>query len=164
MKKFSKQKGYAVLELLFYIAFFAILTTVVINAMIAMTTSFRETGVYTDLMRTGNVMERMSREIRRANGVQTLSGSLLKLNTTDEADLASTVQFSLTGDDVSLYENDTLIGGLNAEDVEITALSFTEITTTEGKAIKVVLSARSKNDKYGRTADFYDTVVMRGSY
>jgi len=57
------KKGYAILELLFYISFFTVLALVVINAMIAMAKSFRETAIYAELDQSANIMERMSREI-----------------------------------------------------------------------------------------------------
>jgi hypothetical protein len=158
------KKGYAILELLFYISFFAVLTIVVINAMIAMTASFRETSVHAGLSRSGNIMERISRELRQADSINFISANTLKLNTTDTAGAAMTVQFSLSGSDVQFFKNDVLVGNLNASDISIASLNFTEITTTEGKAVRVMLGVQSDNDKYARTVDFYDTVVLRGSY
>jgi hypothetical protein len=165
MIKINKNKnGYAILELLFYISFFTLLSLVVINAMITMAQSFKEMETYTRLLQGGTIMERISREIRQAESIGLISANSLKLNTTDDAGIAKTVGFLLVGSNIEFRENDVLIGNLNAPDVIISGLTFTTINTTEGTGIKIVLTAQSANDKYNRSADFYDTVVLRGSY
>lgn len=161
----SKTKGgYAILELLFYIAFFALLSIVIINAMITMSQSFRESETLAALTRSGSIMERMSREIRQADSISLITPSSLKLNTTDSAGGPKTVEFLLSGTNVQLLENDVLTGNLNSPNITVSGLSFTEITTANGKAVKIVLTVQSVNDKYNRSVDFYNTVVLRGSY
>ncbi len=158
------KSGYAILELLFYISFFAVLSIVVINSMIIMTKAFRETTIQAELVQSGGIMERMSREIRQAYGINTISGSDLKLNTTDSVGANKTVEFALSGTDVHFLENNTLTGNLNTPNIVVTALSFTQITGTVGNAIKVTLSVRSTSDSLNRVVNFYDTIVLRGSY
>jgi Tfp pilus assembly protein PilE len=160
----SLQAGYALLELLFYLAFFSLLTIIVINALITMVQSFKETEVQTELIRSGSIMERMSREVRGALSISTLSANDLKLNTTDSAGTAKTVEFALSGSNVRLLENGVFTGNLNSPNISVTGLTFTEITTTEGKGVKIVLTVQSLSDKYSRSVDFYDTVVLRGGY
>ncbi len=168
MKKFFKNKkrkqGYAILELLFYITLFSILSFVLINAMIIMSKSFKQTVIQTELMQTGNLLERISREIRGAYGINTISVNSLILNTKDDADVNKTVQFLISGSDLQFLENGVLVGNLNTPDLQVIALSFTDITTAQGKAIKVFLTVKSVNDTSGRTEDFYNTVVLRGGY
>src|SRR3989338_8033873 len=79
----SGERGYAILELLFYITFFSILSLVVINAMITMTKSFRETAIQAELIESGSIMERMEREIRQALSINSIVANDLKLNTKD---------------------------------------------------------------------------------
>ena len=59
--KLSAQRGYAILELLFYIAFFAVLSLVVINSLIVMTGSFKDNIAQAELIQSGGIMERISR-------------------------------------------------------------------------------------------------------
>lgn len=160
----KNKSGYAILELLFYIALFAILSLLVINAMMTMAQSFKETAIYAELSQSGTIMERMSREIRQASAISAISANDLKLNTTNAAGAAKTVEFALSGSNINFLENDISTGNLNSPNIIVTALTFTEITTVKGKAVKIVLSARSSNDKLNRVVDFYDTVVLRGSY
>lgn len=164
IRKTTKREGYAILELLFYIAFFSLLSLVVINAMITMAQAFKETETQTELLRSGSIMERISREIRSAESINTISASDLKLNTTDSAGTAKTVEFLLSDATIQLLENNVLTGNLNSLNITVSGLTFTEITTVNGKAVKIILTVQSVNDKYNRSVDFYDTVVLRGVY
>lgn len=160
----NHKKGYALLELLFYIALFSILSLVVINAMIIMAKSFRETSLQAEFVRSGTMMERISREIRQSYDVNSITASSLKLNIRDTAGVGKTVEFLLSGSNIHLLENDVLVGNLNAPNIVVTSLTFTQIITDEGKAVKVSFSVQSSNDVSSRTQDFYNTVVLRGSY
>jgi type II secretory pathway pseudopilin PulG len=155
--------GYEILELLFYISLFAILSIVVINSMITMTKAFRETTLQAEFLQSGSIMEQMGREIRQAYDINSISASDLKLNTTG-ADTA--VEFKLVGSDLQFLENNstTPTGNLNTPNIIVTALSFSQITTTVGKAVKISLTIRSSNDALNRAFDFNDTIVLRGNY
>ena len=164
-QKNKKKSGYALLELLFYVVFFATFSLIVINAMIVMTKSFRETSIQGELAQSGAILERISREIKQAYGIDPAStADDLKLNTKNDAGANKTVEFLLSGSNLQLLENSVLIGNLNAPNIIVTGLTFTQITTVKGKAIKIVLSIRSSNDSSARVQYFYDTVVLRGSY
>lgn len=165
IKKDKTKRGYAILELLFYITFFSILSLVVINAMITMARSFKENSLQAELIQSGTIMERMSREIRAAYGVdETSTNTDLKLNTNSGTNTKIEFKFISDEPDVQLWENDIFTGNLNTPNINITALAFSQITTAKGKAVKIILTVRSVNDVLGRTQDFYDTVVLRGSY
>lgn len=158
------QAGYAILELLFYISFFALFSLVVIDAMITMTKSFKENTIQAELMQSGTIMERMSREIRQAYDINSISLNDLTLKTKDNNGTDKTVEFLLTGSDIRFLENGIFTGNLNAPNIVVTGLSFTQINTVKSKAIKMVLSIRSENDTSNKVVDFYDTIVLRGSY
>lgn len=160
----KNNSGYSLVELLFYISLFCIITIAMINSFITMSKAFRETSIQADLVQSSSIMERISRDTRQAYGIFSIGASDLKLNTRDELDNLKTVRFVLSGSDVQLYENDVLIGNLNTPNIQVTSLSFTEITTTLGKAVKINFSIRSTRDQIGRIEDFYNTVVLRGNY
>lgn len=165
-RKENFKGGYTLLEVLFYIALFSILTFVVIDSLITMTRAFRQTTVQADLMSASSFMERISREIRQASSVNSISASDLKLNTKDELGNDKTVRFLLSGTDVQFFENDILTGNLNTPNIQVTALSFTHITipTSNGKAVKFSLSAKSSRDTTNRVKNFYNTINFRGDY
>ena len=166
MKNFlkTKQSGFTILEVFFYIIIFAVFSIVAIDALITMTRSFKETAVYADLAIGSSMMEKISREIREAYGINAITATSLRLNTTDEQGANKIVEFSLSGSDIQFLENDMLIGNLHSSDIVATDLSFSEITTALGKAVKVSFSIRSASDPQNRVYDFYDTVGLRESY
>jgi hypothetical protein len=157
-------KGYALLETIFYISFFAVLSITVINAMIVMTKSFKETIIQAELMQGGKIMERMSREIRQAYGINSISINNLKLNTTDNNDVNKTVEFSFSSPNIGFLENDVVTGNLNTQNITVTGLTFTQIDTAKGAAVKIFLTVESNHDSLNRTENFYDTIVLRDGY
>jgi len=160
----KNKRGYSLIELLFYISIFFIITIAMINSFITMSKAFKQTSIQADFVQSSSIMERISREVRQAYVIFSISGSDLKLNTRDELDNPKTIRFVLSGYNIQLFENDVLVGNLNTPNIEVTALSFTEITTTVGKAVKINFSVRSTRDDIGRMEDFYNTVVLRGNY
>jgi Tfp pilus assembly protein PilE len=163
-KRKRNMGGYTLVETIFYIALFAVLSIAIVDALIAMTRSFRETAVQTDLVKSALIMERITREIKQSYGINSISASDLKLNIKDDLGVNKTVRFVLNGQDVAFYDNDTLIGNLNATNIDVTGLAFTEITTTEGKAVRIVLSVTSTRDTASRIETFYGTLALRGDY
>lgn len=162
--KIPQNKGYTLLETIFYIVLFAILSISVINSMIIMTKAFKETTIQAELTQGGKIMERISREIRQAYQINSINTNSLKLNTTNDAGTNKTVEFSLSNSNVRFLENDIFIGNLNTQNIVVTNLVFTQINTTKGSAVKIVLTVRSNNDLLNRNRDFYNTVVLRGDY
>lgn len=160
----KNNEGYAILETLFYIALFAILSIAVINALITMTRAFKETAIQSELVESGNILERVSREIKQADNINSISASSLKLDTKDDTGVDKTVEFSLSGSDVRILENDSFIGNLNSSNIIVTSLNFTQINTAKGEAVKITLSLGSNHDSLNRVEDFYNTSVLRGDY
>jgi hypothetical protein len=162
--KKNKIGGYAILETLFYISFFAVFSIVVIQAMLTMVRSFKETSIHADLARAGGMMERMSREVKQAYDISSISGTDLILNTTDASGTNKTIQFQLTGNNIRLLDNGVFIANLNSANLVVTNLSFAQITTTKGKAVKISFTAYSTRDTASRPETFYNTVALRGIY
>src|SRR3989344_439583 len=163
--KIQKIKGgYTLIETLFYITLFLIFTLAVINSLITMSKAFKEIMIQADLVQFSTVMERISREIRQAYWINSISASSLEVSTKDELGNNKTVKFLLSGSDVQLLENSVLTGNLNTPNTQITTLSFTEITTLAGKAVKIVISVNSARDSTGRVENFYETITLRGDY
>ena len=163
-KNLKTNRGVSLIETLFYIVLFTLLSIVVTNAMITMMKSFKETAVQRELAQSGTIMEIMSREIKKAYDISFLSSTDLVLNTKDDSNNNKTVEFVLSGSNLLFKENNVLTGNLNVPNITIVSLTFTQIITTKGKAVKITLSVRSKGDTTPNTENFYDTIVLRGSY
>jgi hypothetical protein len=163
-KSFKNSSGMALLETLFYVFFLGLLSIVVINSILVMTKSFKETRRQTEIIETSHIMERISREIKQSYDISSISSGNLTLNTRDDAGTAKTINFILSGTDVRLTDNGSFVGNLNLPTIQVSNLSFTEITTSRGKAIKVSFSATSSRDPLLRAYDFYNTIILRGTY
>lgn len=163
-KRIYTNKGHTMMELLFYISFFILFSLIVINSLINMAGSFRETTVYAEFLESGNIVERIAREIRQANSISAISSTDLVLNSTDSGGTAKTVEIVLSGSNIQFLENGSLVGNLNTANTSVTALTFTQITTTQGAAIKIAITVQSSSDKLGRAITFYNTIGLRGSY
>jgi hypothetical protein len=156
--------GYAILETLFYISLFAILSIAVIDALITMTKAFKETTTQSELMQGGNMMEKISREIRQANDVRILNENDIELDSIDSNGDNRTIEFKFSASNIEFIENNTLIDNLNTANIAVVDLNFRQINTTKGVAVKVRLTVKSNHDLLGRNESFYDTVVLRGKY
>jgi len=159
-----KTGGYTLIELLFYIALFFILTLTIVNSLITMTKAFNEVAIQADFIQSSSIIERISREIRQSYGINSISANSLTLNTKDESENNKTVQFSLSGYNLQFFDDSVFMGNLNNSNIQVTNLSFTNIPMANGVAIKVEVSLQSTRDPASRTESFYDTVVLRGSY
>jgi competence protein ComGC len=160
----NSEQGSSLIELVFYISIFVILVLVTINAILVMTKSFRETTIQATLESGGAVMERLSREIKQASSITSLSSSDLVLATKDQDGNNENVEFVLSGSDINFLQNGVSTGALNSPNLEISNLSFTQITTAKGTAIKIFFTVEATSDTLNRTVDFYNTVVLRGDY
>jgi competence protein ComGC len=162
-KYFKKNAGTSMIEMLFYIVLLSMLSVVVINAMITMMKSFQEVSMRMELVRSGNILETISREIKKSYSINSINPSDLILNSRDDSGNTKTVEFSLSGTNLLLKENSTLTGNLNSPGVAVLGIIFTQITTAKGSAIKVEMSIAPKS-RIIDTENFYDTIVLRGNY
>ncbi len=167
IKRIKKiNSGYTLIEMIFYIALFAMLSAVVISSMVTMMKSFKEVGIQREITQGGEIMERISREIKQANKINSvvdINGDL-KLDTKDEVGAYKLVEFVLTNSNIRLLENNNYTGDLNSPNIKVVALSFSQINTTKGQAIKISLTISSKHDSQNRNYDYNNTIVLRGNY
>ena len=143
---------------------------VVINSLLVSTRAFAETRTNRALLHGGfDVMERVTREVREADSVVVLESTLgthpgvLALSGTDADDDPREVRFQIEGGSVVIYENDVLLGELSGADVAITNLVFRNVTVTGAEAVRVELTVQDLRGVAGKTASFYETIILRGS-
>lgn len=163
MRKYNTNQGYTLIEMVFYTGIFSVLILAIISSFVTITRVFRQSSIQTDLFESFSVLVRMSGEIRQAYDIASLNPTSLTLNTQDEAGANITISFALSGESVTLSKNGSPVGNLNSPNLQITDLSFSQITTAENKAVKISLTTKSAKDA-SRTENFYNTVVLRGGY
>lgn len=166
-------KGYGILELVFYVAIFAITALLVINSILTMVSSFKETKANNNLIQSSKILERISREIRSSESAA-INGSSVSLTNQDGV----VTTFTLNNDDISLYESGNLVGVLNPANISVISLTFTnivfvrngstyvagDVVPLNSDAVKVALTLEVNSFGVIKSKTFYTTVVLRESY
>ncbi|MDO8594048.1 MAG: prepilin-type N-terminal cleavage/methylation domain-containing protein [bacterium] len=167
----SSQRGFSLVEMLFYIAILSLALLVVTQTLVVLMRSY---GVLRGAQHieedVGGALDRMVREIRDANGVDdagsvlgTHPGKLL-LNTTTLAGAPRTVEFSLSAGQLLLKENGVVTGFLTSSSTSLSSLIFRKITSVRSKGVKIEMTMQSGTSTAARSENFYSTAVLRDSY
>lgn len=161
----KKQKGISLIETLFYVAIFSLVCMVVINSMISIMKALDTNKKNKEIMQSSEIMERISREIKQAESIHSIESNFnnLKILTTDESNTTKIVEFNLTDSNVRFLEDENFVGNLNSSNIKVVSLVFKKITTINSSAVKVFLSVSHKND-LSKVYNFYNTIILRGSY
>lgn len=167
----SKKNGYSIVEIIVYLAIFTTLSVLVINSFIVVLGSFNNTQTNRDLLESGSaVIERVSREIRQAKSIDVVGSVLasspgaLQLNSTTSSGTTTIMKFSVASGALNLYQDGTLVGNLLGQNVSVTTLIFRRIVTTNGEAVKIELTLEDTRSKSSISANFYNTIILRGAY
>lgn len=165
IKNQKNNKGYVVLELLFYLSLFFVMSLALFNSIIVMTKSFQSTTINTDFFQSTQIIELLSREIKRANAIYTMDQNDITILTTNEVGTAITRRFRLNAENIEFYDNGTLLGNLNTTHIGVLDLDFTRISGARGAGVKIFMQIQSKRDpQFQRVENYYDTVSLRGDY
>lgn len=169
--QYSPRKGFTLVEMIIYIAFFAMFSTLALQATIIVMNSFYRLRLTQNVNQSATVaLERLSREIRNAydfdvtqSTFETNPGRLM-LNTKDAGGANTTTEFYMsTGNQLGLKEGGIDKGMLVTKNVTLTNLVFHPIATTNSKAIKIEATLQDSRGSAIQTVKFYDTIVLRGS-
>lgn len=163
-------RGFTLVEMVIYIAFFAVLSTLAVEATITVMKSFYSLRLTQSVNQSATVaLERMSREVRNAYDVDTSNSTFntnpgrLTLNTKDASGTNTTIEFYVSSNQLMLKEGGVDKGSLFSKNVTVTNLVFHLITTTNSKAIKIEMTLRDERGTLQQTVKFYDTIILRGS-
>lgn len=178
---FSKKKslvcGFSIIEIIIYLSIFTFISIFVVNALIVSMSSFSTTSTNHALLEGGlSSMDRISREVRQANSIDSIdidnSPGTLQLNSTDTLGKVIAVKIKKETDlSLNIYKsvytsptNLVLVDNLLNSSIVVDSLIFRRIDTKAGEAVKIEMTLRDTKSKNNRSANFYDTVILRGSY
>lgn len=160
-------KGFSLVEIIFYLAIFATLSILVINSFIIILSSFRTTNSNRNLIEGGlNVMERVTREIRIANNINltNTTSTILELETLNEQEVLVTTKIISENGDLNLYQDGILKGNLLTNNIDLTYLFFRIISTPQGQAIKIEMTLEETSSRTPKSKNYYNTIILRGGY
>ncbi len=166
MKIFKSKKAYTLLELVIYLALFAVLSLVLVRVTVTGYNVYKTIRINRDFTEHGlTAIDTISRAVRNASSVSassTLSASPGVLALTNST---GTTTFDVSNS--ALRETDvtasgTTVGDVTGGKVTVSSLIFEKITTTKSQAVKTKITLI--HTPTGRTESFYVTTVLRGSY
>lgn len=153
MKRVIHRSGYSLVETLVYLAVVALVTVVIIQAIVNIVRPLSSLRVAGNTLHAASVsFERMTREIRSAASIDAASvfgaspGSLV---------LDTGIMFSVTDGVLTVRDAGGIVSPLTSG-VTVDSLVFRSIATPHASAIKIEAVLNGKA--------FYSTVVLRGSY
>jgi type II secretory pathway component PulJ len=162
----NSQNGYSLMELVVYIALFAMLSIVMTRSLITVMRTYASAKTYRTLQTNGElVMERVAREIREATTITSAtydsSPGALALSGIDSTSAVHTASFSVSSGVIQINDNGTTTA-LSTSDVTVSSLIFRHMTTAGGgHAIKIELTLTTNRGNIA-SASFYDTIFLRG--
>ena len=166
----NKRSGFTLVEMIIYIAFFAILSVLAVEAIMVVMRSFYSLRLTQSINQSATTaLERMSREVRNAYDIDTAESIFnanpgrLTLRTKDAGGANTTVEFYVNGGQIGIKEGGIDKGSLMAKSTTVTNLVFRQITTSNSKAVKIEMSLHDAHGVLTRDAVFYDTILLRGS-
>ncbi len=159
MRITQKNKGYSLLELLIYIALFAVISIVLVRSLIVVMRTYASAQANRRLQNNGElIMERITREVRDAESISSgtfgTNPGVLALSGED-----GNTTFSVVSDAVQVNDDGT-IGALSTNKVSVTSLVFRRITTPVGEGVKIELTLTTANAVI-KSASFYSTALLR---
>lgn len=171
MRYTRKKLGFTLVEMIIYVAFFAMLSVLAINATIMVMRSFYTLRITQSISQSATTaMERMSREIRNAYSVDTINSTFttspgrLTLLTKDDLGALTTVEFYVTaGNQINMKIGGVDQGSLLTRTVTVTELIYYYIYNANSKAIKIEMTLTDNRSGISKTVKYYDTIVLRGS-
>jgi len=166
---FSKtnKKGISLIETLIYMAITTMVLIFIVNMMMFTTKTFGSFKISRDIKNSATIsMGRMVNEVRKAKSVdQTLSlfdnpNGKLALNMVN----GDKVTFFIDSGILKVENNGVIEGSLSLADTFINSVVFRMIDNQNGKAIKIEMNIRDKENDFTKSENFYMTTVLQGSY
>ena len=173
-KKFAERagsKGFSLTEMVIYVAILSVLTIVTVNSTFSAIRSFAEFRVSRDLNSSGaSLMERLTREIRMANGIDAPNSALgtnpgrLKLLTKDTGGANTTVEFYIENNLLKIKEGGVAAGSLTSSTTAVTNFIARSLTNANSSAIKAEIGLTATRGNISKSGNFYTTIILRGGY
>jgi len=163
---FRERKGFTLVEILIYLALMVTIALAVSQSLIAVLKSNRSAFADINLRNSGySAMEGMIREIRAAQIVDQASGGVLQVEQNNGGNI---VKFATSSNlTLNFYEgasSTVLVGPLTSKGVSVENLNFIQINTGKSTAIKIEMKLQTTTQGITKSAWFYDTAILRGSY
>ena len=164
------KRGFTLVEMVIYTAILVAILLLIVSFIISFGKAYNVLRSTIHINNSATVsFERMIREIRQANDVDTAASTLnthpgvLVLKTT-EAGTPVTLEFYISGGILAVKKDGVDAGTLTRTDVTITNLVFRNLSNGISEAVKVEMTLESDVADTTKVRKFYGSAVLRDSY
>lgn len=154
----KKNKGFTLIETIFYLAIFFILSLATINAIIVMSKALKQANINNELTEASFVLDKITKVAGLVSGGSFSNNELILTKET-----SGNYKFVYSDKDIVLYENEVLVGKVNPSHLNIESFNAEIVITPKGNALKINLSISHKSSPL-RIENFYVTSMLRGVY
>lgn len=163
----NKKSGISYIEVIIYASILGVLTLVMISGVLSLSSSYKNLSVMRNVEHTAiDVLERLSRDIRGANLIDTAnstfgtSNGVLTLVSTDGS-FSTTTRYYLSDGVANLDVNGVFWGPLSSSYTQITDMTFYQITTTNSNAVRVDLTVEATDSGVTKIKTYHTTVALK---
>lgn len=156
------------MEMLVYVSILVLILVVIISITVSVIRSHRAVKSSKSIENTAILsLERISREIRLADNIDTLSSTLgsspgkLVLESLDESGNPRTIEIYASSGSILIEENDVVLGTISQEDARVTNLVFRLLTNLAARGIRTEMTVESGTSTYYKTKKFYSSTSLR---
>ncbi len=171
MKPLSLKKGFSLVEMLIYLAILVTVLGAVMYSLAGMTKWHRDIQASRNLdLSATAILDRMVLEIRNANAVDSVNSTFnthpgrLTISGVDSGGSARIIEFFIQGTSLHVKENGTDQGPLSLSTVVVENFVVRSLTGGATSAVRIELRLSSSAQGFTKTANFYTTVILRGTY
>lgn len=168
----KSRRGVTLVELIIYIALLGLISFLVIGAIVQMARAFVAFQVTQSITNSGNIaMERMAREVRNAKAIKAASstfdvhpGRLVLFIDDIDTGASTTIDFFVSTSTLWAQVGTDSPEPLLAASTTVDNLVFREITSSTTKAVKTEMTISLTKGTTTRSANFYNTVLLRKTF
>ena len=171
----KKDNGFSLIETIIYTAILAVTTIFVVSSLLKTVSAFNSFRVSKKINASAiGALEKMTREIKSADQVDKINSvfdtnpSKLIINKTDpNTGAPAVIEFSVSNSRLTIKKDNDAPIALTSSGTEVINLIFRQVATStnqRSEAIKIEMTIKSGYGNYQKTENFYDTIVLRGSY
>ena len=171
MKLAKRNTGFTLIEMIVYVVILGIIAVLAVNSAFEMTKAYVNLRVSRDMNASATaVLERITREIRGAYDIDAAQSTFganpgrLMLNTKDALGADTTVEFYIENGLIKVKEGGVAKGALMTSSTQASSFIVRSLSNANSKAIKIDLTVAATRGNVSKTRNFYNTIVLRGSY
>lgn len=163
-------RGFSLVETIIYISILALVVVLFVNLLISISGSYVQIRMARKLDSAAvSSMDRMTKEMRNASSVSGgsvlgISPGKLILNSVDSLGNPLSVSFDIRSSQPHIYLNGEDAGPLVPAGVTASRLIFRRLDSPVSQAVKIEMTLESRDGNSLRAANYYSTVILRGSY